>query len=258
MGHSMGHSSETQQRRPSRDEAWRSQRGTLQASLQGRQARLGRQASHRAAATVQAQVRGSAVRLERQRNDTAATAMQARARGGAVRRRRQQEPPPPPPQQQLLVGVRLVGPPWRLQIRPLDNLGESLPPPPPLQQRPQLQQPQPTDLPPAVLVTLHLLEDGVRDAALAPHASPPSKPPTRCLRTATPPCTDALSLGASRQASASSLIRLVFVSRCHTRRRPLSQPLSRCFTCDGRRQLASAVTRCRAAAVMWARARDRD
>lgn len=223
MGHSMGHSSETQQRRPSRDEAWRSQRGTLQASLQGRQARLGRQASHRAAATVQAQVRGSAVRLERQRNDTAATAMQARARGGAVRRRRrQQEPPPPPPQQQLLVGVRLVGPPWRLQIRPLDNLGESLPPPPPLQQRPQLQQPQPTDLPPAVLVTLHLLEDGVRAATLArrkppkqaPHPLPPSAQPHHPAPTP--------SLGAIRRASASSLIRLVLASRRHTKRQPLS------------------------------------
>ena len=159
--------------------------GTLQAqqaSLQGRQAR------HRAAATVQAQVRGRAVRLERQRGDTAATAMQARARGRAVRRRRrrqQQEPPPPSQQQQQLAEVRLVGPPWRLQIRPRGDLDESpLPPPPqppppqpPPQQRPQLQQPQAADLPPAVLVTLRVREDGVRSAALTPceppHASPP-------------------------------------------------------------------------------------
>jgi hypothetical protein len=138
---------------------------------------------------VQAQVRGKAVRLERQRNNTAATAMQARARGGPVRRRQRQEelpPPPPPPQQQLLVEVRLVGPPWRMQIRPLGDLDESPllpppppspppppPPPPPQQQRPQLQRPQPTDLPPAVLVTLHLLEDGVRNAALTPRKQAP-------------------------------------------------------------------------------------
>ena len=167
--------------------------GTLQPSLQAQQASLqGRQARHRAAATVQAQVRGKAVRLERQRGDTAATAMQARARGRAVRRRRrrqQQEPPPPSQQQQQLAEVRLVGPPWRLQIRPRGDLDESPLPPPhppppqppappqPPQQGPQLQQPQAADLPPAVLVTLPVREDGVRSAALTPcelpHASPP-------------------------------------------------------------------------------------
>ena len=161
--------------------------GTLQPSLQAQQASLqGRQARHRAAATVQAQLRGKAVRLERQRGDTAATAMQARARGRAVRRRRrrqQQELPSPSQQQQA--EVRLVGPPWRLQIRPRSDLDESpLPPPPPQppppqppppqqqpQQGPQLQQPQATDLPPAVLVTLRVREEGVCNAALT-HASP--------------------------------------------------------------------------------------
>ena len=163
--------------------------GTLQPSLQAQQASLqGRQARHRAAATVQAQLRGKAVRLERQRGDTAATAMQARARGRAVRRRRrrqQQELPSPSQQQQA--EVRLVGPPWRLQIRPRSDLDESpLPPPPP---QPPPPQPPPQHgaaaatrattaaatghlyLPPAVLVTLRVREEGVCNAALT-HARP--------------------------------------------------------------------------------------